>query len=219
LARRRQSTTALLIGGPTLDPSTYPALSDLPHARKEATAIALLYGRGADLRVGDDARRDVLLREAPGRTIIHIASHALPNLLRPDLATIPLSPSATDGNGTLYAWEVAAIPFERTRLVVLAGCGTGTGRVTAGEGMLSLARAFLQAGVPSVAATLWDIDDSTASPLFYRFHRELLAGRSPVAALRAAQLSLLEGPDPNLQLPSVWSSVEVFNGTSPIAFP
>jgi CHAT domain-containing protein len=215
IARRQQGLTALLIGDPEFDRRVYSTLEPLPDARAEAQKIARLYGRQGDLRVGVAAGRDALLRGAAGRTVLHIASHALANLLHPDLAALPLAPTAGD-DGTLYARDVVRLPLGETRLVVLAGCGTGTGRATAGEGMLSLSRAFLAAGVPSAAATLWDIHDERSMALFYRLHQSLLAGKSPVDALNAAQLALLHGPDPALRSPAVWGAVEVFNGTEPL---
>ena len=74
------------------------------------------------------------------------------------------------------------------RLAVLAACDTATGAVRPGAGMFGLARAFLTAGVPIVAATLWPVADREASMFFADFHRQLAQGLKPARALRAAQL-------------------------------
>ena len=91
--------------------------------------------------------------------------------------------------------------LRRTRLVVLAACTTAGGAIRRGEGILSLARPFLAAGVPSVVATLWDIDDHASVAFFADFHARLAAGGQPARALRAAQLSAIA-----TTLPSVWAA-------------
>jgi RNA polymerase sigma factor (sigma-70 family) len=71
------------------------------------------------------------------------------------------------------------------------------GRVIDGEGLVSVAAAFLGAGVPSVVASLWPVDDS-AHGLLTGFHSELLSRRDSLEALRAAQLSVLRARGPHL---------------------
>jgi CHAT domain-containing protein len=91
----------------------------------------------------------------------------------------------------LFADEIARAHFDRTRVVVLASCEGAAGRAVDGEGVLSIARAFFAAGVPAVIASLWPVRDDT-EPFLATFHRELRARRGPAAALRAAQLKVLE---------------------------
>src|SRR5712692_12084801 len=52
-------------------------------------------------------------------------------------------------------------------LVVRSACQTGLGRVIRGEGMVGLTRAFLYAGSPRVAVSLWKVSD-LATPEFMR---------------------------------------------------
>ena len=102
---------------------------------------------------------------------------------------------ASRSPGLLQAWEV----FEQLRLdadlVTLSSCGTGTGQAPAGEGVLSLARAFQYAGARSVVASLWDIPDRSTALLMQRFYAGLAGGLDKDEALRRAQLALLHEPE------------------------
>src|SRR5205085_3606604 len=77
-------------------------------------------------------------------------------------------------------------------------------------GSSSMAQAFLDAGSGSVVASLWPVDDRQSSILFLRFHQELLQGRNPAQALRAAQLALREQIGPSSL--ATWSAFQVFAG-------
>ncbi|MFP5285460.1 MAG: CHAT domain-containing protein, partial [Thermoanaerobaculia bacterium] len=92
-------------------------------------------------------------------------------------------------SGWLTAKEVRELDLE-TDVVVLSACRTGLGRQVRGEGLVGLSYSFLAAGASSVVASLWNVDDRATAALMGRFHRELLGGRPPAEALRAAQLHL-----------------------------
>ncbi len=93
-------------------------------------------------------------------------------------------------DGFLRAFEIARLdlPLE---LVVLSACQTGRGRQVRGEGTLGLVRSFLQAGTARVVATQWPIRDKSTAWFMQRFYGGLREGRSPSAALREAQLTVL----------------------------
>jgi hypothetical protein len=56
-----------------------------------------------------------------------------------------------------------------------------------GEGPLSLARAFFQAGAQVVVGSLWSLRDDEAAALVAGFYRALARGRSVAAALAEAR--------------------------------
>jgi CHAT domain-containing protein len=95
-------------------------------------------------------------------------------------------------DGILTAMEVAAMELRETDLVVLSACETGLGEQTAGEGLLGLQRAFHLAGVPTVVASLWKVDDAATQVLMSEFYRNLWERKlGSLEALRAAQLALI----------------------------
>ena len=75
--------------------------------------------------------------------------------------------------------------------MILAACETAAGRTYRSEGVMSLSRAFLAAGVSSVVATLWEIEDAPSQRLFTAFHRHLRSGLSTADAVRATQMEML----------------------------
>jgi CHAT domain-containing protein len=69
-----------------------------------------------------------------------------------------------------------------------------------------VARAFLVAGVPSVVATLWPIEDTPSAEFFPRFHHYLMRGLPPAEALRAVQMEWIRRHDGS---PGVWAAVQI----------
>jgi CHAT domain-containing protein len=76
--------------------------------------------------------------------------------------------------------------------------------VAPGEELMGLTRGFLSAGSPTVMMSLWTIDDEATTELMSSFYRELVRTNSCAAALRAAQINLLnDRPHPFFWSPFV----------------
>jgi CHAT domain-containing protein len=102
----------------------------------------------------------------------------------------PLGWSAQSEDGVLSAYEIFNLKL-KADLVVLSACDTGLGKEVKGEGLMSLTRAFMYAGSPSVVVSLWNVNDETAADLMIRFYRHLQSGMSKSEALRQAQLETI----------------------------
>ena len=187
------------------------SMQRLPYTKRELDGIASLFqekSQLAETHLKLDANEDRLHQDLRGIDYIHIASHgiSLPNDpengLHPSdsflaLTLLPEDERKKRGlkqNGLLQAWEIANHLQLDAELVVLSACETAIGENRGGEGLMSLARAFLQAGARSVLASLWKVDDLSTSELMIRFYRHLLDGESKVDALRFAQMELASGP-------------------------
>jgi CHAT domain-containing protein len=164
-------------------------LPNLPAADREAGAVAEMYEDGHVLR-GATATRARFLEVAGLGRILHFAGHALVDARDPNLSRLLVSPTADDAVGAVFATDISRHDLRGVRLVILSACETASGRVTRGEGVIGLARAFLKAGASSVIATLWAVDDQRAFELGTAIHNELKQGRSAADALRTAQLTL-----------------------------
>src|SRR5204862_356180 len=83
-------------------------------------------------------------------------------------------------------------------LAVLSACETGLGAAAAGEGLMSLQRAFQVAGARSLAGSLWKVNDNATAALMAKFYHELWVNkRDPLAALREARLTIYRRPGPS----------------------
>lgn len=96
----------------------------------------------------------------------------------------------TANDGILTASEVSAMNLDGTRLAVLSACETGVGIYT-GEGVYGMYRGFKQAGVDSILASLWKVNDLATAlfvkTFYYRwFHGDTMqqAYASSVAEVR-----------------------------------
>lgn len=190
----------LAVAGPA---ATVGAPGDtVSETSRETAAVARAYGaERSALLTGNAATPRALRLDAPGHAVVHLAAHARPNEREPERGYVALA--AGDGNGgRLYAYEIDGLEL-RGALVVLSGCDTWNGRLLAGEGVLSLGRAFLRAGADGVVATLWPVGAPTL-PLMERFYRALAQGEDPEVALRAAKRwAASEGAEPVLWAPLV----------------
>ncbi len=201
---------ALVVGDPRTDPTLFPAIRSLPGARLEAREVAALYSR-RELLLGNAATRAAFLAALGHRDVVHFSGHALANRVDPDRSSLPLA-EKEGRSGLLVAADIARLDLTGTQAVVLSGCETGVGNDGGGGGPLSLAHAFLAAGVSDVVASLWPIADVPSAPLMTAFHRRLLNGEPPAKALRAAQLLMMHSTESAQRSPGVWAAFESFGG-------
>lgn len=200
-ASRSPAGRTLIVGNPAA-----PGRESLRYAEREAASLARLYS-DVTVLLSRRATRSAFVQAAQASSLIHVASHAQSSD-RGD-AAILLAPDSSGGDGNLTAFDIARLQLPRTALVVLAACGTARGRATHVEGMPSLARAFLSAGVPAVVGTRWDIDDRGAAVVFAELHARLAAGDSPARALQRARLSAMRSNDASARRASTWAAIEV----------
>lgn len=198
-ARDRAPATGTLVcadpdfGGRYWRPATTRAtLGSLPFARDEGEAIKTVYGDDAVLLVGVGATEEQVKQAAPGRRILHFATHGLIDAVNPLYSALVLAqpPEGSCEDGFLEAREIAGLEWNAD-MAVLSACESANGRTMGGEGVMGLTWALLCAGVPTTVATQWRVDDRSTSLLMREFYHQLAKGKPKAAALRAAQLSLL----------------------------
>ena len=106
--------------------------------------------------------------------------------------------SHPERDGYLTMAEVFQLQLN-ARLVVLSACNTGRGEQVRGEGVMGLTRAFMYAGTPAVAVTLWSVDSLSAKDLDIGMFEHLKEGQAPeegqtpVQALRSIKLRMIRG--------------------------
>ena len=122
--------------------------------------------------------------------ILHFAAHT--ELKQDDpLSSAVLLAKSGDDNGRLEVRDIFGLDL-KTSLVVLSGCETALGRLSSGDELVGLTRAFIYAGTPSVVASLWKVDDASTASLMSSFYKNLKT-KSKVESLRQAQLEMIRG--------------------------
>ena len=165
--------------------------------------------------MGASATARAFLDAARTADVIHFAGHGVVRPEAPLLSHLVLAPDAGDNSsGEIYARGLYDIEFRRTHLAILSGCHTAGGELSNTEGVSSLARAFLGAGVPAVIASLWAVDDAQTAEFFAAFHRAIARGVNPTTVLRRAQLEWLARDGRPWQSMQMWAAFELFGGTS-----
>ncbi|PYP89909.1 MAG: hypothetical protein DMF61_01525 [Blastocatellia bacterium AA13] len=205
----------LAVGNPAFDAKAYPNLRKLRDSEDEARDSAKHYRDSLPL-VNAEATEERVREEMKTASVIHIASHCKVEAGSPWLVLAP-SPGrsgrdrADAGNkddpadGNLYLDEVYKLKLQNAKLVVLSSCESALGRYYRGEGIVSLVRPFIAAGVPQVVASLWSVDSSKTSTLmtnFHKFRTERAIG--PGDALREAQRRMID--DPAASHPYFWAA-------------
>src|SRR5262249_46709397 len=175
----------LAFGNPDLgDPE-----KNLEYAELEAEEVKNVYPQST-VYVKKEASEEKSKSLSPTYDILHFATHA--QLSEDDpLSSAVLLAKEDKEDGRLEVREIFGMEL-KANLVVLSGCDTGLGKLSTGDELVGLTRAFIYAGTPSVVASLWSVDDSSTAHLMASFYRNLKT-MSKVEALRGAQLELIRG--------------------------
>jgi CHAT domain-containing protein len=169
----------------------------LPYTRTEADSILKLAPTTEAMQAFDFTanRATATNPQLSQYKIVHFATHGILNSLHPELSGVVLSLVDKQGkpqNGFLRLNDIFNLNLP-AELVVLSACETGLGQDVKGEGLVGLTRGFMYAGAPRVLVSLWSVDDQGTSELMSRFYKKMLQdGQKPAAALRAAQIEMLQ---------------------------
>jgi CHAT domain-containing protein len=158
--------------------------ANLPGAGGELAELSRLYGIRSRLLRGEELFRGPQAVE--GTEILHFSGHAEAVDGQPVLTFGSTANAPHVGPQDIQRWRL-----DRSRLVNLAGCNTALGPEAEGEAPWGLIPAFLSAGAPALIASLLPVEDSTTRDLNRLFYHQLISGYGKAAALREAQLSIL----------------------------
>jgi len=185
-------------------------LERLPQAEEEVRNIAeMLEG---NFTIGNAATEEHFKQQAESARIVHVASHTIINDENPMYSKLVFAPGQdTLEDGLLHTYELYNMRLNAD-LVTLSACNTGIGKIYEGEGVMSLARGFMYAGVPNVLMSLWSVPDRSTSQIMQYFYEEVQAGHTKAEALRQAKLKYLQEADANTAAPFYWGAF-VYLGT------
>ena len=181
----------------------------LPGTRQEAEQIGAMVPT-IERRLALDfaaSRTTATSSELSQYRYVHFSTHGLVDSVHPELSGLVFSLVNERGesqDGFLRAHEIFNLKLS-PEVVVLSACQTGMGKNVRGEGLVSLTRGFMYAGAARVIVSLWGVSDWGTTELMVRFYHGMLKeGMRPAAALRAAQVSLMN--DKRWASPYYWAS-------------
>lgn len=173
-----------------------PTGANLPEAREEVRTLAKIFPDSQSFTDEQATKTAVLGQGALDKRVVHFATHGILNATVPKMSYIQLSkitPDAAPESFQLTAREIWGLPLEKVDLVTLSACETALAEDSplAGNDLTTLARAFSDAGAPTVVATLWSVADESTKVWMVEFYSQLAAGKPKGEAFHAAQLKLL----------------------------
>ena len=179
--------SVLAVGDPSWDRSSFPGLPPLPDSLIEARRVASLYENSRVLS-GVMATKAALRSLAPGFDVVHVGTHAVGNDRDPGESFVLLAPDGSD-EGRWRAADPGWDALSHARLVVLSACRTGSEHSRFGGASFGVLRSIQQATRALTLVSTGEVDDAASRKLLEEFHRGLLEGLGPAAALREAQLN------------------------------
>ncbi len=144
---------------------------------------------------------------------VHFATHGVLGMDRGQLPALVLGQVGNSqrrdelgtDDGLLQLDEITRLKLNAD-LVVLSACRSGRGRMRSGEGVSSLARAFLIVGCRGVVCSLWGVADRETADLFTAVYGGLKDGRtSAEASARPSSPTSERARPPSSGPPSSWS--------------
>ncbi|MDP4208933.1 MAG: CHAT domain-containing protein [Bacteroidota bacterium] len=190
------------------------ALESLTETSEEVASIAK-YFPGKLFRA-ERASEENFKKYASRYGTIHLAMHALVNDQDPLQSRLAFTAGASSNEDDfLYAGEIYNLNLN-AGLVVLSACNTGVGKLSKGEGMMSLTRGFAFAGVPSIVMTLWPVSDASSANLVAGFYRHLSANLNKDNALQQAKIDFINKSDIIHAHPYFWAGYVLIGDNQPI---
>ena len=194
------------------------SLSDLKFSSIEVDRIGSLFKKkNTSILKEMNANEESLKKSSISEyKIIHFASHALIDNVRPDRSSILLS---LDNNpkedGLLQTREIYNLSLNAD-LVTISACSSGLGQLIKGEGIIGLNRAFFYAGASAVLMSLWAINDRATFHLMEKFYQHLNSSKSITQSLTQAKIDLINSNE--LSHPYYWAGFILSGHTNKIVF-
>lgn len=192
----------------------YNKLYPLVNSEEEVNYALEIYG-GKKI-VGSEATERNFKTLAGNYSILHFAMHTIINDENP-LASKLIFESSNDSleDGFLNTYEIYNLELNAD-LAVLSACNTGSGKISGGEGIMSMARGFIYAGVPGIIMTLWAVEDYSSTSIIKGFYDNLKQGKKKDVALHDAKLNFLSNSDQINAHPYFWAAYVHIGNNSPI---
>lgn len=162
--------------------SNHTILDSLVYNREEVLLINKVYN--GEIYLDSTATKSQFIETVGDFSIAHLATHASCN------DSLPMESKIYFFDAPISTHEIYNLPH-KLDLVVLSACETGKGVLKAGEGIMSLSRAFIASGCKSVITSLWNVNDKTTKNLMESFYKNLSNNKSVQTSLHQSKLEYL----------------------------
>ncbi|MEO0525919.1 MAG: CHAT domain-containing tetratricopeptide repeat protein [Bacteroidota bacterium] len=187
---------------------------DLPGTRKEIKEISKIID--GEYYYGKDAVEANFKAKAENYAILHLALHGEVNHKTPENSRLYFTKDKDSiEDNYLYTHELFTLKLP-AELAILSACNTGVGKLTSGEGVMSLGNAFQYAGTKSLLLSRWEVSDEIAPELMKLFYQNLKDGLNKSKALQQAKLTYLDNADGSRANPFYWGSFYLVGDISSI---
>ena len=186
---------------------------ELAYANQEVAALVKKF-KGT-LLSGNQADFEGFYSAFNNGNVIHMASHASSNLSAGEYSYIIITDTASLSGERLYARTISELELP-SDLVVLGACESGSGKLSNGEGTMSLSNVFLNAGSKSVLHTSWRVEDKKSQDILLSFY-DMFSERKPLdEALSQSQRTYLQTAGGQYLHPFYWAPFEISGKLSPL---
>jgi CHAT domain-containing protein/tetratricopeptide (TPR) repeat protein len=190
----------------------FTRLRTLPGVEREVERILDIFGSTADILPGQFAKES-LGSLAKDYAILHFSAHAESVERYGGREMLCLGPATLpSGNQALTGPDLVGMEL-CTELAVLSLCQAGPANKAVAD--RELVRGVLLAGVPSVIAALWVVDDGSAPTLMQSFYAYLKAGETRGHALQLAKIQMIKNGQGD---PFYWGAFILLGNGSAIEF-
>ena len=168
--------------------------------------------------LGEKTTEVAFKKRASKYNILHFAMHTLINNEKPMLSKLVFYQDGDSiEDGMLNTYELFGMDLN-AGLAVLSACNTGSGKLLKGEGIMSLARGFMYAGVPGIVMTMWAVEDQASAQIVTSFYSYLDKGMPKDEALRQSKLDMLAEGNMLRSHPYYWAAYVTIGDYSPMKF-
>jgi CHAT domain-containing protein len=212
IGKEKTNTSLIAFGNPVIgkDEQRNIELCPLPEAETEVTSVAKSFSTtGSKVFIGREATEKAFKVLAPTYSVIHLATHGVIDNKDPLYSHLLLTKTEGDpeNDGLLEAREIMDMNL-RADLAVLSACETANGRISPGEGVMGMSRAFFVAGTRSMLVSQWKVNSASTSELMVNFYKNLTSQRDASSRKKASALkdaALLMVKDQRYRHPFYWA--------------
>jgi CHAT domain-containing protein len=163
----------------------------------------------------DNATLESFYANAPDCRILYLSMHGVLN------DSLPLHSSLVfvkkDSLQLLQLADIQGLQLPNNDLMVLSACNTGLGKLSKGEGLISLSRAFSFIGTRCLVTSLWSLYENASSVILENFFQYIKHDVSKDIALQKAKQDYLKTHQAAELMPNYWAATVLIGDIEPVA--